>query len=1047
MVGFNWPVAAQKPQVTSACTGSAGLILPLWMNHSAYSFDGSNFTSLTMPPGAGDNPTSYSVSRTGDGYNGCVADGIDGAWLMASTNFLAYLPLPNTQDGFVVDLTGSGGVPTETGVLSTVSESAGLLYFTVTPTSGLSPTMGVSLGNSSATAADLLDESAGGTQTGVTYFSDGSIRSGGVLLGTADAWLSGATVQVAVAAALGQVWFRVGTGDWNGNPLANPATFVGGFTVAIFLDTSLNGYWIRHNNGDWNNDPSADPVTGVGGVSISAILSNIIYVTGIVDSSTTTHNFGASAFSGTVPSGYSAGIPAAGGGFTSFDPATLSGATLSNGNHTLTSGASIGGATTLDGYASGSYFYEYSFDHGTFFTNDTGGGPARHGASLSFLAHGEYGSGDNNGGIVSSTLSSGNTSIWAFGTDVLPNMFTANNGDIFGVAYRLSKTIPFFAFVGGYTEESATSMNVNFGASLFSPVAPSGYGAFNAAATLDPATLSGAGALSGGNLILDIPATTAPTTVTVNTGITATGMAASGNTAIAVDSNGVIFVTSSRHPGIVEAIEPGFAALSRDLTANQVDLYTTLPLSSSLGIMSLAGRSFSTLLTPIPYPTIVRAAATGTAVAVAGWSLAFVASGAAQLASSPADPTGFAAFTSPAASGVVLLEGSDPVWTINNVASGQAGCSYLAWNPDGTQVLDSCSASVNVLQIIGGQLQQVQSLALSQPGRLGITPDGTNALVCQTAANQIAVLVNTLDTWTIGTPTAIPSPTAAVFTTSTAGYAAANGDLYSLSRAGNVWSATLMFSLGFTASNMALDPLGNLYIVGTGTGTGNLTLVQNNVATSTMSWVGSGDDLTVLQGQIAVLDITGGPGVFILGVPGHDTLGENVIGMSSGSRMRMYGLVGSTLVDESTNITAGGPIFPATVTALAATPNSVWLCAANEIALCNWERPYQIRNRQSGEFALWNGSEWGQYHMGILHDPSAMTWDASGNIEVATQENDIYTFGGTVTGTGVPYITSEVLPVYPGQVTGISLGLSSLSWLNGHLYAGTGFSGVLVQVS
>jgi hypothetical protein len=84
-----------------------------------------------------------------------------------------------------------------------------------------------------------------------------------------------------------------------------------GDTIGIALDVGNNLCWFRvAPSGNWNGSGTANPATGVGGVSISTITGTQFPAfwasnTGEV----ATANFGGSAFSGAVPSGFTSGWP------------------------------------------------------------------------------------------------------------------------------------------------------------------------------------------------------------------------------------------------------------------------------------------------------------------------------------------------------------------------------------------------------------------------------------------------------------------------------------------------------------------------------------------------------------------------------------------------------------------------------------------------------------------------------------------------------------------------------------------------------------------
>ena len=84
--------------------------------------------------------------------------------------------------------------------------------------------------------------------------------------------------------------------------------------IGVAVDFTAQLVWFRKApSGSWNGSGSADPATGVGGVSISAIAGSLFPVMGGSTSDSITANFGDTAFTGTVPSGFTAGFPAGGG--------------------------------------------------------------------------------------------------------------------------------------------------------------------------------------------------------------------------------------------------------------------------------------------------------------------------------------------------------------------------------------------------------------------------------------------------------------------------------------------------------------------------------------------------------------------------------------------------------------------------------------------------------------------------------------------------------------------------------------------------------------
>ena len=86
-----------------------------------------------------------------------------------------------------------------------------------------------------------------------------------------------------------------------------------GDIIGIAVDGTAHLIWFRvAPSGNWNGSGTADPATGTGGISISSLGSTVFPAFGQTTSGqSATANFGATAFTGAVPSGFSA--PSAGG--------------------------------------------------------------------------------------------------------------------------------------------------------------------------------------------------------------------------------------------------------------------------------------------------------------------------------------------------------------------------------------------------------------------------------------------------------------------------------------------------------------------------------------------------------------------------------------------------------------------------------------------------------------------------------------------------------------------------------------------------------------
>lgn len=85
-----------------------------------------------------------------------------------------------------------------------------------------------------------------------------------------------------------------------------------GDIIGIAIDFGSNLCWFRvAPSGNWNGSGTANPATGTGGISISSIATGPLFPYCYLNAAgeTMTANFGASGFSGAVPSGFAAGWP------------------------------------------------------------------------------------------------------------------------------------------------------------------------------------------------------------------------------------------------------------------------------------------------------------------------------------------------------------------------------------------------------------------------------------------------------------------------------------------------------------------------------------------------------------------------------------------------------------------------------------------------------------------------------------------------------------------------------------------------------------------
>lgn len=128
--------------------------------------------------------------------------------------------------------------------------------------------------------------------------------------GTYANFVSGTTDGTMVRFSGGIIW---ATGTNTGKALGN---IVATNVVAVAVDIGARKMWLCKNSGNWNGEAIGlqDPANGIGGVAVFAGAPSFAPCVGFAGLGTSgdvmTANFGASAFVGAVPSGFTAGWPA-----------------------------------------------------------------------------------------------------------------------------------------------------------------------------------------------------------------------------------------------------------------------------------------------------------------------------------------------------------------------------------------------------------------------------------------------------------------------------------------------------------------------------------------------------------------------------------------------------------------------------------------------------------------------------------------------------------------------------------------------------------------
>jgi len=147
----------------------------------------------------------------------------------------------------------------------------------------------------------------------LTTLPDGTSNNRTVGVGTTSSTYTGMGGSLGITGVIHRVCTasnNIFTNGTNASISVAPAGVGGWIGIAVDLDNRKA--WFRTNGSIWNNGSSNDPATNVGGVTVPAgtmIPFCTFGGTFGVSGNVFTANFGASAFAGAVPSGFTAGWP------------------------------------------------------------------------------------------------------------------------------------------------------------------------------------------------------------------------------------------------------------------------------------------------------------------------------------------------------------------------------------------------------------------------------------------------------------------------------------------------------------------------------------------------------------------------------------------------------------------------------------------------------------------------------------------------------------------------------------------------------------------
>lgn len=503
------------------------------------------------------------------------------------------------------------------------------------------------------------------------------------------------------------------------------------------------------------------------------------------------------------------------------------------------------------------------------------------------------------------------------------------------------------------------------------------------------------------------PAVGAATALSLPAGQVYTGCAVAGGQPYVMTAPGAVLTSAGVQIGAWPWPSAGAFAGSGSML---VALLQTI----GVGTMTTAGVTGAIALPNGITTAACLSVGAGTPVAIAGWQAASGLTGSASSVLSPVDPTTMLAVGSNKAMVWRAASGLTDAWNQTQQLGGLTVLTSLAWTPDGFHALAASPASgvVQVLNYAVGVISLAQTITVSGAAAVAVAGDSLHALVVQSGQSQLAPMVNT-GTWATGTAvTGVPGITAVISYGPSGAVAAYASGLAYLTLATGGWSIANRLNLGYVPSVLTQDPFGTVYAAGSGV----LSVISAaSAVTGSGAWAGAAPTgIAVQQGRV------------LLAVPSDGLL--YIFGQAS---------PGAWASQNSIGLAAG------VATGLGLSETTLFVSTASVTALYGFSgSPFQMTVPVIGAAAQLIGGAWVTTSLGIGATPTAIGFDSSGTLRVATVQNTLFNINsaGTV-------IASGLIPQYIGQPRAVPLGVSSILPSGTGVYLATSLSGNLIVMA
>ena len=417
-----------------------------------------------------------------------------------------------------------------------------------------------------------------------------------------------------------------------------------------------------------------------------------------------------------------------------------------------------------------------------------------------------------------------------------------------------------------------------------------------------------------------------------------------------------------------------FNTLANTLVTSGTTLYSALPAAGAIGPMSSAGVTGAIALPAAISLVNALTISTGTKLAVGGQSN-FTLSGASFYAFDTATNTQMLGVGSGRA--IVWSQPSltnTDAWTQTQVLTSgvSPNLGFAAWLPNGTQVLASDGASgggvVQVFNYAASTLSLSQTLTVNNASAIAVFSSNSDALVCRSTANVVVPLYVSGGSWFVsGTTLSLTAPGAIVTLGSGVAAVGYASGVAVVTQTAGIWNVTATGTTNLLPTTMTTDFYGNLFLAGSG---GAFAVVSSGTLSVLCSGAVSGTPTASAWSQ----------GRWLLAVPAVS--GVYTLGLSAPQTWTQQGFSASVSGTPAGIAVGGTTIFTGSVsggTALLSLSGS----------------PYALTPVQQGYLGLWGGSSWTTASLGAGVVPTALAFDASGNVNLTCVNNTLYSFSSS----------------------------------------------------